>query len=86
MEPHGPFTRLARPEQIDHKRNNQSAEIQHPAEDHPIVRFKPTGWNLRQGQVRSSGLTTVVVKKSTSTCSNHVRCGPKKQVPLRSYS
>jgi hypothetical protein len=32
------FHRRARLEQIDHKRNNQSAEIQHPAEDHPILR------------------------------------------------
>jgi hypothetical protein len=44
------FHRRARPEQIDHHRNNQSAEIHHPAEDHPILRFTPTGWNLRQGQ------------------------------------
>jgi hypothetical protein len=27
-----------------------AAEIQHPAEDHPILRLTPTGWNLRQGQ------------------------------------
>ncbi|MGB8047165.1 MAG: hypothetical protein WCF53_04600, partial [Pseudolabrys sp.] len=24
--------------------------IQHPAEDHPILRLSPTAWNLRQGQ------------------------------------
>jgi hypothetical protein len=29
---------------------NYSAEIQHPAEDHPILRLSPTAWNLRQGQ------------------------------------
>jgi hypothetical protein len=32
----------------DHKK--QSAEIQHPAEGHPILRLSPTVWNLRQGQ------------------------------------
>jgi hypothetical protein len=36
-----------RPEQVDHKRNNQSAEIRHPAEDHPIPGLTPTGSNLR---------------------------------------
>jgi hypothetical protein len=39
----------ARPEQVDDNSNNQSAEIHHPAEDRPILRFTPTGWNLRQG-------------------------------------
>jgi hypothetical protein len=41
------FHGRARPEQIDHNRKNQSAEIHHPAEDHPILRLTPTGWNLR---------------------------------------
>ncbi|MEJ2374460.1 MAG: transposase [Pseudolabrys sp.] len=44
------FHRRARPEQIDENPKNQSAEIQHPAEDHPIPPLTPTGWNLRQGQ------------------------------------
>jgi hypothetical protein len=44
------FHRRARPKQVDDNSNNQSAEIHHPAEDHPILRFTPTGWNLRQGQ------------------------------------
>jgi hypothetical protein len=48
------FHRRSRPEQVDHKRNNQSAEIQHPAEDHPILCHTPTGQNLRQGQRRQS--------------------------------
>jgi len=37
------FQRRARPEQIDHNPQNLSAEIQHPAQDHPILRFTPTG-------------------------------------------
>jgi hypothetical protein len=37
------FDRRAWPEQVDHNRKNQSAEIQHPSEDHPILRFTPTG-------------------------------------------
>ena len=44
------FQRRARSEQIDDNPKNYSAEIQHPAEDHPILRLTPTGWNLRQGQ------------------------------------
>jgi predicted phage terminase large subunit-like protein len=46
------FQRRARSEQIDDNPKNYSAEIQHPAEDHPILRLTPTGWNLRQGQRR----------------------------------
>jgi hypothetical protein len=34
-------------EQVDRKRNNQSAEVQHPTQDHPILRLTPTRWNLR---------------------------------------
>jgi hypothetical protein len=37
------FHRRARPDQVDHKRNDQSAEIQYPAEDHLILRLTPTG-------------------------------------------
>ena len=37
------FQRRARSEQIDDKPKNYSAEIQHPAEDHPILRLTPTG-------------------------------------------
>jgi hypothetical protein len=44
------FQRRARSEQINDNLKNYSAEIQHPAEDHPILRLSPTGWNLRQGQ------------------------------------
>jgi hypothetical protein len=44
------FQRRARSEQIDDNPKNYSAEIQHPAEDRPILRLTPTGWNLRQGQ------------------------------------
>ena len=44
------FQRRARSEQIDDNPKNYSAEIQHPAGDHPILRLTPTGWNLRQGQ------------------------------------
>jgi hypothetical protein len=43
------FQRRARSEQIDDNPDNYSAEIQHPAEDHPILRLTPTGRNLRQG-------------------------------------
>jgi hypothetical protein len=43
--------RRAGPEQIDDSLKNYPAEIQHAAEDHPILRLMPTGWNLRQGQV-----------------------------------
>jgi len=43
--------RRAWPEQIDDSLKNYPAEIQHAAEDHPILRLMPTGWNLRQGQV-----------------------------------
>jgi hypothetical protein len=39
--------RRALSKQFDHNRKNQSAEIHHPAENHPILRFTPTGWNLR---------------------------------------
>jgi hypothetical protein len=42
--------RHARPQQIDDNPKFYSAEIQHPAEDHPILRLSPTVWNLRQGQ------------------------------------
>jgi hypothetical protein len=42
--------RRAWPEQIDDSLKNYPAEIQHAAEDHPILRLMPTGWNLRQGQ------------------------------------
>jgi hypothetical protein len=42
--------RRAGPEQIDDSLKNYPAEIQHAAEDHPILRLMPTGWNLRQGQ------------------------------------
>jgi hypothetical protein len=61
------FHRRARPEQIDHHRNNQSAEIQHPAQDHPILRRTPTGWNLRQGQppFRPSQTQTEARKKTS---------------------
>jgi hypothetical protein len=45
------FHRRARPEQIDDNPKNYSAEIQHPTEDHPILRLKPTVWNLRQEQL-----------------------------------
>jgi hypothetical protein len=31
------------PEQVDHNRKKQSAEIQHSAKDHPILRFTPSG-------------------------------------------
>jgi hypothetical protein len=44
------FQRHARSDQIDDNPKNYSAEIQHPAEHHPILRLTPTGWNLRQGQ------------------------------------
>ena len=44
------FQRRARPEQIDDNPKNYSAEIQHPAEDRPILRLTPTGCKLRQGQ------------------------------------
>jgi len=27
-----------------------TAEVQHPADDYPILRLTPTGWDLRQGQ------------------------------------
>ncbi|MGB8617780.1 MAG: hypothetical protein WCD65_09660 [Pseudolabrys sp.] len=37
------FQRRARSEQIDDNPKNYSAEIQHPAEDHPILRLTPTG-------------------------------------------
>ena len=39
------FQRRARSEQIDDNPKNYSAEIQHPAEDRPILRLTPTGWN-----------------------------------------
>jgi hypothetical protein len=52
------FHHRARPKQVDHKRNNQSAEIHHPAEDHPILRLRPTGWNLRKASVRPRGRGT----------------------------
>jgi hypothetical protein len=42
--------RRAWPEQIEDGLKNYPAEIQHPAEDHPILPLLPTGWNLRQGQ------------------------------------
>ena len=41
------FQRRARSEQIEDNPDNYSAEIQHPAEHHPILRLTPTGWNLR---------------------------------------
>jgi chromate reductase, NAD(P)H dehydrogenase (quinone) len=44
------FQRRARSEQINDNLKNYSAEIQHPAEDHPVLPLSPTGWNLRQGQ------------------------------------
>jgi hypothetical protein len=37
------FQRRARSDQIDDNPKNYSAEIQHPAEDHPILRLTPTG-------------------------------------------
>jgi hypothetical protein len=40
---------LPRPEQINDNPKNYSAEIQHPAEDHPILCLSPTAWSLRQG-------------------------------------
>jgi hypothetical protein len=43
------FHRRSRPEQVDHKRNNQSAEIQHPAQDHPILLLMPTGLEFTTG-------------------------------------
>jgi hypothetical protein len=46
--------RRAWPEQIDDSLKNYPAEIQHAAEDHPILRLMPTGWNLRQGQEEPS--------------------------------
>jgi hypothetical protein len=55
------FHRRPRPEQIDDKPKNQSAEIQHPAEDHPILRLAPTGWNLRQGHPHS-GLSMLICR------------------------
>jgi predicted phage terminase large subunit-like protein len=45
------FQRRARSEQIEDNPDNYSAEIQHPAEHHPILRLTPTGRNLRQGQL-----------------------------------
>jgi hypothetical protein len=51
QDQHLGFQRRARSEQIDDNPKNYSAEIQHPAEDHPILCLTPTGWNLRQGQV-----------------------------------
>jgi Multicopper oxidase len=39
-----------RSKQIDDSPKNHSAERQHPAEDQPILRPKPIGWNSRQGQ------------------------------------
>jgi hypothetical protein len=42
------FQRHARSDQIDDNPKNYSAEIQHPAEHHPILCLTPTGWNLRQ--------------------------------------
>jgi hypothetical protein len=50
------FQRRARSEQIDDNPKNYSAEIQHPAEDHPILRLTPAGWNLRQGQASGTWL------------------------------
>ena len=57
------FQRRARSDQIDDNPKNYSAEIQHPAEDHPILRLTPTGWNLRQGQAP--------VEEETSTLTAH---------------
>jgi len=45
---------VSAPEQIDYGRENYPAEIQYPAEDHPILRLSPTGWDLRQGQVSTN--------------------------------
>ncbi|MGB8576655.1 MAG: tyrosine-type recombinase/integrase, partial [Pseudolabrys sp.] len=39
---------------MDDNPKNYSAEIQHPAEDHPILRLSPTAWNLRQGQAKDN--------------------------------
>jgi len=50
------FHRRARPEQVDNKPDDKIAEIHHPAEDHPILRLAPTGWNLRQGQLSEAGV------------------------------
>jgi len=44
----------ALPDEIDDNPKNHSAQIQHPAEDHPILRLSPTGWDLRQGQVSTN--------------------------------
>jgi hypothetical protein len=55
--------RRAWPEQINDSLKNYPAEIQHPAEDHPILRLMPTGWNLRQGQVSQKLNDTGGVKK-----------------------
>jgi hypothetical protein len=46
--------RRARQKQIDDNPKNYSAEIQHPAENHPILCLLPTAWNLRQGQVAAA--------------------------------
>jgi hypothetical protein len=39
--------RRTRPEQVNHNRKKQSAEIQQSTKDHPILRFTPSEWNLR---------------------------------------
>jgi hypothetical protein len=52
------FQRRAPSEQIEDNPDNYSAEIQHPAEDHPILRLTPTGWNLRQGTVVTDSVAT----------------------------
>jgi len=51
------FQRCARPEQIDDNSEDYPAEIQHSAEDHPILRLKPTRSNLRQGQHNPAALS-----------------------------
>ena len=78
-------------EQIDDNPKNYSAEIQHPAEDHPILRLTPTGWNLRQGQGRKGPEPTILkeqignpaqtecplwVKSRHMRCTGHVRFTP----------
>jgi hypothetical protein len=47
-------------------KKNYSAEIQHPAEEHPILRLTPTGWNLRQGQATSNS--------SCNICQARLKC------------
>jgi hypothetical protein len=58
---------------------NYSAEIQHPAEDHPILRLSPTAWNLRQGQVRQEAIN-VRFRSKADISQRHVRFTPKADI------